>query len=71
MYPTDEDRRQRISDCLRDLKTNGIQIRGAADPTLVDIVRRHLDYFQLMIGDDSSPQEVLSLLKNCPETADV
>ena len=72
MIPTMYDRKQRIDDCICDLSTNGIQIKGASDYQLTDVVRHHLDYFQLMLGYDVSPKQVLSMLRRSQkqETAD-
>ena len=68
VFPTSRSRRERIDACICDLSNHGIQIRGATEPQLVDVVRHHLDYFQFMLGDDSSPKQVLAMLKKrCAE----
>jgi len=63
MIPTPHDRQQRIDACIVDLSINGIQIKGATDFQLADVVQHHLDYFQCMLGYDSSPRQVLAMLK--------
>jgi hypothetical protein len=63
MIPTPQDRQQRIDACIFDLSSHGIQIKGATDFQLADVVRHHLDYFQFMLGYDSSPKQVLAMLK--------
>jgi hypothetical protein len=63
VFPTPQIRRQRIDACIYDLSNHGIQIEGATDFQLADVVRHHLDYFQSMLGYDSSPKQVLSMLK--------
>jgi hypothetical protein len=64
MMPTHRVRVDRISACVTDLSDNGIRVDGATDRQLKQVVREHLEYFQLMLGYDSDPGEVLNLLKN-------
>lgn len=49
--------------CDADLARNGIDLLGAGDRETGVLVRRHLDYFQLMLGYDAGPREVLSLVR--------
>lgn len=56
-------RLDRIRTCVSDLRDNGINLIGADDDRLAQVVRQHLEYFQLMLGDDSEADEVLELLK--------
>lgn len=63
MMPTPQARIERIESCISDLSDNGINLMGADDRRLVQVVREHLEYFQLMLGYDSDAQEVLDLLK--------
>jgi hypothetical protein len=61
--PTQESRLDRINVCISDLSTNGIHVRGADDQSLNRLVQTHVDYFQLMLGYDSDPEEIIALLK--------
>ena len=63
MMPTAQTRFERIESCISDLSDNGINLIGADDRQLTQLVREHLEYFQLMLGYDSDAQEVLDLLK--------
>ena len=63
MMPTQRVRVDRISACVNDLSSNGIELQNASDGRLREVVREHLDYFQLMLGYDSDAGEVLELLK--------
>lgn len=63
MMPTQQVRQDRIRSCVADLSQNGINLIGADDHRLAQVVRDHLEYFQLMLGYDSDPHEVLELLK--------
>jgi hypothetical protein len=63
MMPTSELRHARIDSCVSDLSENGINVSSADDRQLGRLVREHLEYFQLMLGYDSDPAEVLKLLK--------
>ncbi|HXE52630.1 MAG TPA: hypothetical protein VN541_06410 [Tepidisphaeraceae bacterium] len=63
MLPTKKMRQDRIDTCVADLSQNGINLIGADDHRLAQVVREHLEYFQMMLGYDSDPGEVLLLLK--------
>jgi hypothetical protein len=63
MMPTPESRRSRIETCISDLSDNGINVMAADDRHLGAFVRENIDYFQLMLGYDSDPGEVLRLIK--------
>ncbi|HEY2587226.1 MAG TPA: hypothetical protein VGI81_15880 [Tepidisphaeraceae bacterium] len=63
MLPTPESRRSRIDCCISDLSENGINVITTDDRHLGAFVREHLDYFQMMLGYDSDPNEVLELIK--------
>ena len=52
---------QRMRRCQSDLAANGIHLAGRGDRTMRLLVRRHLDYFQLMLGYDARPREVVAL----------
>ena len=47
--------------CERDLKSNGIDLAVADEGAMRLFVRQHLDYFQLMLGYDAAPREVIAL----------
>ena len=64
MLPTPESRRLRIDTCISDLTENGINVMTADDRHLGAFVREHIDYFQLMLGYDTDPKEVLELIKD-------
>jgi hypothetical protein len=63
MMPTAQTCIERIETCISDLSDNGIELKGADDRKLAQVVREHLEYFQLMLGYDSDAREVLALLK--------
>ena len=63
MLPTSKTCNERIESCISDLSENGINLVGADDRRLAQVVREHLEYFQLMLGYDSDAKEVLNLLK--------
>lgn len=64
MMPTAKLQRTRIATCIADLSDNGIQLADADDRRLKQVVREHLEYFQLMLGYDSDVAEVIALLKS-------
>lgn len=64
MMPTAKLQRTRIATCIADLSNNGIELSHADNKRLRQVVREHLEYFQLMLGYDSDPAEVLQLLKS-------
>jgi hypothetical protein len=64
--PTDfiSDRRlARIRACRVDLLTHGFDLLAADGPALGEFVARHLEYFQAMLGDDSSRAQVVALIQ--------
>lgn len=63
MMPTLESRRSRIETCISDLSENGINVRQSDARRLGAFVRENLDYFQLMLGYDIDPAEVLKLIR--------
>ena len=52
---------KRMRQCQSDLAANGINLARAGERTLRMLVRRHLDYFQLMLGYDAGPRVVIAL----------
>ena len=64
MLPTHATRLDRIGTCVSDLHENGIDVEHADDRRLSQLVREHIEYFQLMLGYDSDPTEVMQLLKS-------
>ncbi len=64
MMPTPESRRSRIDTCISDLSENGINVMDTDERHLGAFVRENIDYFQLMLGYDSDPSEVLQLIKD-------
>jgi hypothetical protein len=69
MVPTHQFCVDRIKTCVLDLSENGIDLRDADDRQLASTVREHLEYFQLMLGYDSDPGEILQLLKERAQPA--
>lgn len=67
MMPTSKLQRTRIATCIADLSDNGINLSAANDHRLRQVVREHIEYFQLMLGYDSDAGEVLRLLKSRKE----
>ena len=49
--------------CRSDLLANDIALDEADHQGLGELSRRHLDYFQLMLGYDAAPGELVSLAK--------
>ena len=56
-------RLDRMGHCETDLARNGIDLLGAGERAMRLLVRRHLDYFQLMLGYDARPGEVVALAR--------
>lgn len=52
-----------IAACRIDLMSNAIDVAGMTVPQRVELVREHLEYFQLMLADDSTPAQILSLIR--------
>ena len=49
-----ERRLARIRACRLDLLTEGMNLRAPDGAGLLDLVTQYLEYFQAMLGDDSS-----------------
>lgn len=58
---------QRMRRCQSDLAANGIDLAGKGERTMRVLVRRHLDYFQLMLGYDAGPREIVALARRLGE----
>ena len=63
MIPTANALERRIRMCVSDLRTNGIDLTNADDRRVSQVVREHLDYFQLMLGYESDVADVIALVK--------
>ncbi|HEY8747871.1 MAG TPA: hypothetical protein VIM11_07845 [Tepidisphaeraceae bacterium] len=63
MMPTQQVCLERIQVCISDLSQNGIDVAAANARLRARLVNEHLEYFQLMLGYDSDPAEILELLK--------
>jgi len=64
MHNTNPRRIARMSACRGDLLENGI-VLGAMDAAkLAAFVDEHLEYFQVMLGDDSSAEQILELARH-------
>jgi hypothetical protein len=63
MMPTAQTCMERIESCISDLSDNGIDLNRADERRLGQVVREHLEYFQLMLGYDSDAREVLELIR--------
>jgi hypothetical protein len=61
MSPSAERSLKRMGQCESDLARNGIDLTGTGVRAMRLLVRRHLEYFQLMLGYDASPREVIAL----------
>jgi hypothetical protein len=64
MMPTHALLKERIHSCVSDLSANGIDLIRADDFQIRGVVRQYLEYFQLMLGYDSDPEEVMALLRD-------
>ena len=62
MAPSAETSLKRMGRCVSDLARNGIDLAGTGRRAMRLLVRRHLDYFQLMLGYDAGPREVVALV---------
>jgi hypothetical protein len=63
MIPSQNARERCILACVSDLRSNGIDLTHADEGRLRQVVREHIDYFQLMLGYDSDPGEIVELVK--------
>ncbi|HEX4792375.1 MAG TPA: hypothetical protein VH370_01200 [Humisphaera sp.] len=50
--------------CVADLAENGIELHYADDEEIREVVYDNLDYFQLMLGTEAEPAEVVALLRD-------
>jgi hypothetical protein len=64
MIPSREACLSRLGACISDLSRNGIHLLDATDQKRFKLVTEHIDYFQLMLGYDSDPGEILELLRD-------
>jgi hypothetical protein len=53
----------RMGACRWDLVANGIDVARTDVPRLRRLAFTHRDYFQLMLGYDAGPAEIVTLLK--------
>jgi hypothetical protein len=58
-----------IRSCVSDLRNNGIDLTAATERRVRQVVREHIDYFQLMLGYDSNPAEIIELVQARGRTA--
>ena len=63
MTQTKSARERCILECVSDLRDNGIDLTHANERQVRRVVREHIDYFQLMLGYDSDPAEIVELVK--------
>lgn len=61
---------KRMGQCVSDLARNGIDLSRTGERATRLLVRRHLDYFQLMLGYDARPHEVIALAKRSMSARD-
>jgi hypothetical protein len=52
-----------IAECRLDLLANGIDVAGMTPAQHAVLVGKHLEYFQLMLRDDSTPTQLLALIR--------
>ena len=52
---------ERMRRCQSDLAANGIDLARIGARAMRVLVQQHLDYFQLMLGYDAAPREVIAL----------
>jgi hypothetical protein len=64
MIPSHEACLDRIGTCISDLDLNGISLLTVDERKRFQLVHEHIEYFQLMLGYDSDPSEVLQLLRD-------
>src|SRR5262249_43214648 len=62
MRPSDDLQLERVRECVADLAINGIDLID--DEEIREVVYDNLDYFQLMLGCDAEPAEVITLLRD-------
>lgn len=54
----------KISACRSDLLANDIDVTALDATQVAGLVGAHLEYFQMMLGDDSTPGQILSLIRH-------
>src|SRR5688572_2809199 len=54
----------RLRLCRRDLRSHGIDLDRQEHTQLRGLVKSHLDYFQLMLGQDVSAQPIARLFRS-------
>jgi hypothetical protein len=65
MRPSDDHlQSDRVRACVADLAINGIDLFDADDEEIREVVYDNLDYFQLMLGCDAEPHEIIPLLRD-------
>ena len=62
VLPSPEIRLRRVRACRADMSDNGIDLTGRTYRELCKVVRRHLGYFQMMLGYEADLREVVALL---------
>lgn len=63
MLSSHQGHRAAIRACVADLHENGIDLSHARHQEFQAFVRQYLDYFQLMIGSECRPSEIVTLLE--------
>ncbi len=63
MISSPDSRMGLIHECVVDLRNNGIDLAGAEVGLVEEVVRQHLDYFQMMLGYEPDEGEVVSLIQ--------
>ena len=63
MPPSAETSLKRMRRCQADLAAHGIDLAGTRGRAMRVLVRRHLDYFQMMLGYDAGTREVVALAR--------
>ena len=68
MMPSHAVRLARIQSCVSDLSDNGIDLHDADDGRLGRVIQEYLEYFQLMLGYEAEPGEIIDLLRDVPSS---
>jgi hypothetical protein len=63
MIPSQSAQERCILACVSDLRSNGIDLTHADDGRVRQVVREHIDYFQLMLGYDPEAGEIIEMVK--------
>lgn len=69
VLPSQRTKRARAFACLSDLLASGIDPDRGGRRGLRALVRLHLDYFQLMLGYDATPAEIVALCERTKSPA--